>query len=446
MVSALQRGDFSGTTDPGPDDALGHLGQALESLRRHVSQKENETVTLWKLVEEVNTGRHPEEILDRIYESFHRLIPYNRIGASVLDDSGLSVTSFWARSDSPETKLPVGYSAPLEGSSLKGILETGRPRILNDLRAYLREHPRSHSTHLIVEEGMRSSLTCPLAAQGKPLGFLFFSSREADAYRTAHVELFQFIAGQISLILEKGRTLAQVSELSELKSRFLGIATHDLRHPLSVLLIYLAHMKNNGFGPIPEKALKYTELAEKSCERMLELINNLLDVNAIIKGQLTLSPREVNIAEFLQGLHAANALLAESRKYKLTLAVEKDIPPVSLDPHRIGQVIDNLLSNAMKYSPQNTTVAVAARKDGDELLIVVSDQGPGLSPEDISRLFVEYGRGPTKAQRDEKSTGLGLAICKRIVEAHGGRIWAASRPGAGATFSFTLPLKPRSRK
>jgi len=138
----------------------------------------------------------------------------------------------------------------MAGSSLERVLATGEPRILDDLEAYLAAHPRSESTRLIVAEGVRSSLTCPLVANGKPVGFLFFSSRERGTYRRAHVELFMEIAGQLALIVEKSRLYELLLELDQVKNRFLGMAAHDLRNPIGVVRSYAELLQEDFLGTL----------------------------------------------------------------------------------------------------------------------------------------------------------------------------------------------------
>jgi class 3 adenylate cyclase len=160
---------------------------------------------LMGLVEKINAGFGLDEILDHLFDSFDDLIPFDRIGCALIEDGGGSARSVWNRSRAEEMKISAGYSASLQGSSLQKILDSGRPRILNDLKAYLREHPDSQSTRTIVAEGVRSSLTCPLVASGRPIGFLFFSSMEPNTYATAHSSIYLAIAQQLSLIIEKAR-------------------------------------------------------------------------------------------------------------------------------------------------------------------------------------------------------------------------------------------------
>jgi class 3 adenylate cyclase len=158
-----------------------------------------------RLTGQINAGLVIDDVLEQVFVSFRDVIPFDRIGVALLDASGERVKARWAKSLAENIQLPIGYSAPLSGSSLQKIILTGKPRVLNDMEAYLAEHPVSHSSRLIVAEGIRSSLTCPLTAMGKHIGFMFFSSFAKDTYQQAHIDLFLEIAGQLSMIIEKGR-------------------------------------------------------------------------------------------------------------------------------------------------------------------------------------------------------------------------------------------------
>jgi transcriptional regulator with GAF, ATPase, and Fis domain len=229
-VMAMKEGQFRVPIPQEGDDDVAALGKALADLSETLEAEFEELRTLSKVTEKINAGLDLDEVLNLVFESFWPLIPYDRISLSLLEQDGTVVRARWARSDAPLMKIDRGYSAPLEGSSLQRILQTGQPRILNDLRQYLAEHPASESTRLIVEEGMRSSLTCPLTAMGKPIGFIFFSSMEPQTFKNAHVEIFLEIAGQLSMIVEKARLY---EELSQLKKKFLEMTAHGQGPPES---------------------------------------------------------------------------------------------------------------------------------------------------------------------------------------------------------------------
>ena len=443
-AAAMKMGHFDVKVPVGEDE-VGQLGQALVELGRLMEQQFGQIQTLSQVTAQINAGLILDEVLSQVYESFRPLIPYDRIGFSLLEEDGQLVRSRWVRSDAPHIKIGVHYSGRMAGSSLQRIIETGQPRILNDLEAYLQEQPNSRSTRLILEEGMRSSLTCPLVAMGKPIGFMFFSSMKPNTYQDAHVELFLQIAGQLAVIVEKSRLYQQLVELNQLKSKFLGIAAHDLRSPIGVIKSYVQLFLNGYLGELAESQRDVMQRMDKTSETMLGLINDLLDVTAIEAGQLDLKTREVDLASFLEECRTMNVLLAKAKSIEVVLELEPSLPAAVMDPDRINQVLNNLITNAIKYSFPNTVITLRARVMGHEVAIAVQDQGQGIPESDLPKMFTEFGKTSVRPTGGEKSIGLGLAIVKRMVEAHGGRIWVESHVGVGSTFTFTLPLASSSK-
>lgn len=231
-VLELQKGRFDVSFPGESDDDVARLGSALRDLARILELRFDEIESLGRITERANAGLVLEEVLNFLYESFRTVMPYDRIGLALLEAEGRLVRARWARSQSSELAIERGYSAPLKGSSLDEIIRTGKPRIINDLESYLNEHPGSDSTKRIVQEGMRSSLTCPLVAFGRPIGFLFFSSLETGTYQAEHEKLFMRIAGQLSIIFEKSRLYERVLELNRgllaVQNELEHQATHDV--------------------------------------------------------------------------------------------------------------------------------------------------------------------------------------------------------------------------
>jgi diguanylate cyclase (GGDEF)-like protein len=247
-AEALRNGTFDVSIPIGAPDEVSELGEALRALAQTLKAQSEQSTMLAKITQRVNEGLLIDEVLDQVYENFFSVIPYDRIGLALLEENRAVVRAYWARSAATEIKLPLGYSAGLAGSSLESIIRTGQPRILNDLEAYLEKHPNSDSTRRIVEEGMRSSLTCPLVVKGQPVGFLFFSSMGVNAYEEAHQELFLQIADQLALTLEKGRIYQELlditAELREARDALETEATRDsLTEPLSAVMIDVDHFK-----------------------------------------------------------------------------------------------------------------------------------------------------------------------------------------------------------
>jgi diguanylate cyclase (GGDEF)-like protein len=235
-AEALRKGQYDVSVPVGEPGELSELGRALRALADTLKAQAEQSAMLTEITQRVNEGLLIDEVLDHVYENFFSLIPYDRIGLALVEEDNAVVRAFWARSEAPDIKLPLGYSAGLAGSSLEGIIRTRQPRILNDLETYLEQHPASDSTRRIVDEGMRSSLTCPLVVKGQPVGFLFFSSMKKNAYRETHQELFLQIAGQLSTTLEKGRIYQELLDITaELRRARDALETEATRDSLTGL-------------------------------------------------------------------------------------------------------------------------------------------------------------------------------------------------------------------
>lgn len=448
----MKQGQFDLEVPTTPPDEIGRLGAALRDLARALETRYREVQQLERITARINAGLLLDDVLDNVFQDFREVIPYDRIGLALLEDDGQLVRARWARSDLPVLKINRNFTQPLAGSSLEVILRTGQPRILNDLPAYLEAKPLSESTRLIVAEGLKSSLTCPLIANGVPIGFIFFSSVRPHAYDAAHVDTFRHIAEQLSVIVEKGRLVSEIAaqktaieqrndelrRLNELKNAFLGIAAHDLRSPISLIQMTAELLLDPEAELLPDQHTKFTQDILRHTGHMLTLLNDLLDVTQIESGNLNLEQASIDLA----------ALLDEAVKWHALVAMPKgthiELHPVEFgmiyaDPLRLRQVIDNLISNAVKYSPPGSLVQVELRRIDRGWRVAVQDEGPGLTRADRQRLFQDFARLSARPTGGEKSVGLGLAIVRRIVEAHGGQVGADSEPGLGATFWFTLP-------
>lgn len=245
--------------------------------------------------------------------------------------------------------------------------------------------------------------------------------------------------GELSTISrELQKKTIQLQQANKIKDQLMGIAAHDLRNPLAGVYSYIELLLDELHGSPASQPL---EEILREVSYMLNLVTNLLDHSVIEQGQFDLSMTPCNVTELLQQVIQLHSLQANKRQIKILIQVEQAPEEILLDQNRIRQVLNNLLGNAVKYTPDGGVVQVICSiTAGRQLLVQLFDQGPGVPDGEIGKLFSPFGRTSAKSFSGEKSTGLGLSICKRIVETHGGRIWEENRSEGGACFSFTLPL------
>lgn len=240
---------------------------------------------------------------------------------------------------------------------------------------------------------------------------------------------------------ELARKNVELERLNDLKNQFLGMAAHDLRNPLHAITGYAEFLRDDWSNRLSEEQrLEFLNIILNSSRFMADLINDLLDVARIESGALELDLASVDLVALATRSVQVNGMLAAGKEITISLEAPSDMPPVLADAGKIEQVLNNLLTNAVKFSYPGSQVQVVLETAGDELLLRVSDKGQGMTPEQVSRLFHPFARGRSQGTAGEASTGLGLVIVRKIVEGHGGRIDVQSEPGAGSTFTVHLPL------
>jgi signal transduction histidine kinase len=229
-----------------------------------------------------------------------------------------------------------------------------------------------------------------------------------------------------------------------MKNEFVAIVAHDLRSPISVISGFADTLLARGDEFDEDKRTEALEMIVRSSKGLSTLIDDVLEVSRIEAGQLHLDPAEVQVGDLIR--RAAESVVPGDEWDRLSFVVPDPLPPVFVDEARTWQVVTNLVSNAIKYSQPGSPIEVEVAIEEDDYLIVsVHDHGPGIAPEDMPKLFQRFARvGPGGSS--VQGTGLGLYICRRLVEAQGGRIWAESVPGVGSTFAFSLPTSAQQAR
>ena len=253
-------------------------------------------------------------------------------------------------------------------------------------------------------------------------------------------ELGALAADLNTMSSELGRLYAQLETANRHKSQFLASMSHELRTPLNAIIGFADVLLGRFFGPLTDKQVEYLTDIGAAGRHLLALINDILDLSKVEAGRMELVPVSFSVREALE----AGLTMVRGRALRhgiaLTLEVDPTIDCIRADERKFKQVVFNLLTNATKFTPPSGRVDVTARRIDGELRVAVQDTGIGIAPEDQTRIFEDFEQAGRTALLSQEGTGLGLALARRLVELHGGRIWVESRIGEGSTFIFALPL------
>ncbi|HHB90136.1 MAG TPA: sensor histidine kinase, partial [Anaerolineae bacterium] len=263
--------------------------------------------------------------------------------------------------------------------------------------------------------------------------------RGSDQLRTYQALATPLVVGNalqgIATVL---RDITTQKELERMKSNFLSVVSHELRTPLHAIKGFVNIILMGKTGPVTEIQRDFLETVQEQTNNLQRLIDDLLEFSRLESGRVTLRLQPVDIPVVIEAVVEKLILSAQSAGVSLVNHTPEDIPTIMADPWRLEQVVTNLVDNAIKFTPAGGSVTVAAEDVGDYIQVSVSDTGIGIPHEQQERIFDRFYQVDSGANRQYKGTGLGLTICRHIVEHHRGRIWVESEPGQGATFYFTV--------
>ena len=303
----------------------------------------------------------------------------------------------------------------------------------------------SNGVMQLYEEMMRIGNEQANALRAAMKEYAELTRDQAERDRAFYDELSRLNNELANLQRELAKKNVALERLNEQKNRFLGMAAHDLRTPLSAMMSYSEFLLDEASDVLDEEHIEFLSIIHSSSQFMGQLVDELLDVSTIESGKLELDRRPTDLVNLVVHNVALNRVLAEKKDIDLSFRRDGEFAEMMVDARKIEQVLSNLISNAIKYSHSHTTVEVSLARRGDDVLIAVKDQGQGIPAEELDGLFEMFGRTSVKTTGGEKSTGLGLAIAHRIVVEHGGEIEVDSEVGtdggrSGTTFTVSLPV------
>jgi len=302
---------------------------------------------------------------------------------------------------------------------------------------------------VLIGAGYRALLSVPLVREDEIIGSLSLTRKLPGEFPTEVVELLRTFATQSALALQNAHLFQEIEEKSRQlevanrhKSEFLASMSHELRTPLNAVIGFSEVLLERMFGEINDKQDEYLQDILSSGRHLLSLINDILDLAKIEAGRMELEVVDFHLPQAID--NAITLVRERAARRAITLAIEIDprLGEIKGDERKVKQVLLNLLSNAIKFTPEGGHVGVQAGLSDDFAEVAVTDTGVGIAPEDHEAVFEEFRQVGTDYAKKHEGTGLGLTLSRRFVELHGGKIWVKSQLGQGATFTFTLPVKP----
>ena len=299
------------------------------------------------------------------------------------------------------------------------------------------------------KHGHRAILAVPLMREKQSLGAILLRRMEARPFDDKQIRLLQTFADQAAIAIENVRLFHEIQEkgrqlevANKHKSEFLANMSHELRTPLNAIIGFSEALLEKMFGEMNEKQEDYLKDIHSSGGHLLSLINDILDLSKIEAGRMELEVSEFNLPAALQNAMTLVRERAQNHGIAMELQVDPQIGEVRGDERKVKQILLNLLSNAVKFTPDGGRVELTARANGNSVRISVKDNGVGIAPEDQKAVFEEFRQVGHDYTTKREGTGLGLALTRRFVELHGGKLRLDSELGKGSTFTFTLPLNP----
>ena len=354
------------------------------------------------------------------------------------------VVSLFLQSEETGEFEPAYALALGRGRSREADLVWGEPAATEAYRSgqtILRQEDAGPSVE--GRERRRDYLGLPMMVHGRCVGGLVFGRFGGPSYPPEHIRLAEFVAWHVGQLLENRRMARRIAsleaqrELARMQDEFISTISHELRTPLGMIKGYVTTLMREDTNWDSETRLEFLEIVDEEADRLRELIDNLLDSSRLETGTLGMTLEPTKLSTIIRD--SVSRTQAVYPDMEVAIEIGDDIPMLQADPTRIAQVMDNLLSNANKYAP-GSQIAVASDRRDNVVEIGVQDGGPGIPPEHVPHLFERFYRVPEQTS-NVRGTGLGLYICRKIIEAHSGEIGVESQEGSGTRIFFTLPIE-----
>jgi len=402
-----------------------HLKEEVKQATRHLS-------TLYEIGMEVSSSLNLKRTLVLIVERAKQLMQARACLLFLADEEGeefVGEVGAGLKADAFS-----GITIKLGEGIVGGVARTATPVITADL-----DKKGSDDGEPLLTVGAKEALVVPLIHKGCVIGAISAIDKDGDGFTRQDQDLLMLFGSQAAIAISNAQLFEKTRELDRLKSEFVAVVSHEIRTPLTSIKGSLELLGDEKFFPLTDSQKELLFICHANTDRLIFLINDILDFSRIESSRLTMTFKPFDAAETIKDSVDGIRRLAE----QASIIVKTMLPQTKLtmygDGFRIGQVITNLLSNAVKFSDPGGEILVSARNTDESVEVCVQDSGNGIAPEDVPKLFRKFQQLDSSPTRKVGGTGLGLVICKGIVEQHGGKIWLDSTPNVGSKFFFTIP-------
>jgi signal transduction histidine kinase/DNA-binding response OmpR family regulator len=412
--------------------ANAELQQHEAILRRKVEQATHRLAALLEAGKAISQSLSLQSTCSVVVAQAARLVGVKSCVVFLLD----------AATDDYAAEAMIGIPLELKGSlrfqmgiGYHGqVVHNGEPKAVEDLREQV------GTEEIFTALQAENALIVPLVSNESVIGALTCLNHEGG-FTTEDQDVLAMLASQATIAIANALLYERTKELDRLKSEFVAVVSHEVRTPLTSIKGSLELLGDDRFLQLPPPQKELLGICQANTERLITLINDILDFSKLEASKLPMTMEPVDLKHVLSEVVENIRNLAAMKKVEIDVRVDDSTGSVDADPMRVGQVVTNLVGNAIKFSPEGAHVEIFA--SGDESLVTVSvkDYGRGIAPRDLNRLFQRFAQLDSSTTRKAGGTGLGLVISKGIVEQHGGKIWVESALDQGSTFSFSLPRR-----
>lgn len=400
------------------------LARHRDELERAVHEATKRIRTLYEVGKEITSSLHLEGTLQLILDRSVTLIGAARGLLYLFDDATGQLGLMADHGLRADRELEAPFLTAAVGANERALA----------FRA-----PRQEK--LEGAAGAGSLLVVPLFQNGEPFGTVVVAGSK-DLFSEDDQELLVSLASQASIAINNARVFGKIRDLDTLKSEFVAVVSHEVRTPLTAIKGTLEILGDQKYFEFSENQRELLEICSTNVARLEVLINDILDFSKLESSRLSTHFTPTDLAGLIDNAVLNIGAMAERKRIQLKPEVAPNLPEVVADELRIIQVLNNLVSNAIKFSPEDSVIRIRATLEQEGVTVRIQDSGIGIAPEDLSKLFRKFRQLDSSSTRKAGGTGLGLVISKGIVEEHGGKIWVESTVGEGSTFSFWLPIKP----